>query len=113
MAAQPVPPVEADGPRGLKPAHPAHEIGLRGLQQKMIMVAHQHERMKEPAGAPACLVQRLKKKLAILVIMKNRFPPVTTVEHVVNRSGELNSRFSGHAWTRIMLAARKMSIRKD
>ena len=60
------------------------------------MVAHLHEHMNAPAGAPACLLQRVKKNLAILAVPKNRLAPVLAGDDVLNRPRKFNSRFSGH-----------------
>jgi hypothetical protein len=108
VAGQPMPPVEARRYRGLKPAHPGHQIRLRRLDEQVVMIdgapappfvlafgdsvslrsaAHQHPGMNAPARAPAYFPERGQETLPIRVVAKNRLPPVTPIENVIDRSG--------------------------
>jgi hypothetical protein len=52
--------------------------------------------MHQPAGFCACLLQRIDKRLVILLIEENCIPPVPPAHHMVDRSDVFNSRFSWH-----------------
>ncbi len=52
--------------------------------------------MDLPAGFLANLGQRLQKANAILIILKNGFPPAPPAHHMINRPGILNSQLSRH-----------------
>ncbi len=84
MPAEPVATVEARRIGGLEPLHACHQVWLRGLQQQMVMVAHQNISMHPPAGAPAGFRQCGEKPLPIIVVAKDRLAPVSAVEHGVN-----------------------------
>ena len=100
MPAQPVPPVEAHRPGGLEPAHPRHEVGVRGLDQQMVMIAHQHQRVDPPARAQARLAQRGQETRAIRVVAKDRLTAVPAIEHMIDGPLEFDACFASHAISR-------------
>jgi hypothetical protein len=54
-------------------------------------------RMDLPAGFLACFSQGLEKVLAVHVVEKYVLPPITSIHHVINRSGVLHSHLPQHA----------------
>ena len=50
-----------------------------------------------PTGLAARLSQSLKKALAIAVIRKEGFASIPAIHHMINRSGILDSKLSGHS----------------
>ena len=64
---------------------------------QMKMIVHQAIGMHLPAGLGAALAQGFQKKLAVLVILENRLPPISPVHDVINRAGILHSEFARHA----------------
>jgi hypothetical protein len=57
---------------------------------------HQDERVDAPTRALACLRQGGQELFPIRVIAKNRFLPIATIQQMINRAGELDSRFARH-----------------
>ena len=53
--------IEPDRVSPLEPPHPRYQVRLRGLQQQVIVVAHQYVRMRPPPGSLARLVQRAQE----------------------------------------------------
>ncbi len=51
-----------------QPAHPGHEIRLRGLQHEVKVIAHQAPRMDLPVGLATRLAQRPEECGAVLVV---------------------------------------------
>ena len=60
--------VEPDGAGALQPSHPGHQIGVGGLDDEMVMIAHQAEGMDLPTRPLASLGQRLEEIVAIHVV---------------------------------------------
>jgi hypothetical protein len=60
------------------------------------MIRHQDERVNSPTRALACLRQGGQKLFPICVVAKNRFLPIATIQQMVDRAGELDSRFARH-----------------
>jgi hypothetical protein len=58
-----VAPVIALCVRALEPLHSGDKIPLRGLDQQMIMVPHQHISVYAPAGSLASFAQRLQDRI--------------------------------------------------
>jgi hypothetical protein len=75
-------PIETHRVSALKPFHSPDQVGLRRLQQKMIMVAHQHVSMHLPTRAPADLAQGPQKRRPIEIVAKDCFSPIASVEYV-------------------------------
>jgi hypothetical protein len=85
----------AESPQEL--LHPGHQIRLGRLKKQMEMIPHQHPGMDLPSVAPAHLPQPKEETLPILVVFKNRLPPIPTRHHVIHRPGILMSQRSWHA----------------
>jgi hypothetical protein len=76
----------------------------------MIVIRHQDEGVHPPTGALARLSQRSQKLFLIRVIVKNRFLPIAAIQQMINRSGELHSRFARHP---LILREPQSSSRED
>jgi hypothetical protein len=63
----------------------------------MVMVCHETVGVTDPIVALHNLGQDIQKRLAISIILVDRFPPVPPGCHVVEGSGELDAQGSGHA----------------
>jgi hypothetical protein len=98
MAGQQVPPVEPHRTCP-KPFHPGGEIPLRRFDHQMEMISHQAKGVHLPGSLGARLGERGQEALAIGVIAKDVLAPVTAAEHVINRTGELQTEFTRHAAT--------------
>ena len=81
----------------LKPLHPIDQVRLRGLQQKVVMIAHQHKRVNQPPIALGNLSERIQKPLAVFCILKDRLLMIPAAHHVIGRTFKLSSGFSCHA----------------
>lgn len=89
--------VEAHSAGGLEPAHPGDEVGLRSFDEEMVVIAHEHKGMHQPARAPAPFTQSLEEPLAIPVVAENRFAAVATIQHMIECSGGFDTGFARHA----------------
>jgi hypothetical protein len=96
MAPDAVPSIEPDRIGRLKPAHARDQVWLRRFHQQMVMIRHQDERVHTPTRALARLPERGQKLFPIRVIAEDCLLPITAIQQMVNRSGELNSRFARH-----------------
>ena len=63
----------------------------------MKVIVHQAIGLHLPTGLAARLSQSLKKALAVAVILKEGFASIPAIHHMINRSGILDSKFSGHS----------------
>ena len=80
-----VPPIIAAGVGPQQPLHPGHQVGLGRLQHQVKVVAHQAIRVHLPAGLLTGRRQRLQQPLPVLVIPKDRLPPVAPIHHMIDR----------------------------
>ena len=96
VAKELVPPLEASSIGAEKPFHPSHQRRLRRLDQQMKMVGHQTIRMHLPSTPDTRFPQRLHKALPVAIILEDRFASITTIHHVIDRSGILDSQFARH-----------------
>src|ERR1043166_7073959 len=53
--------VEPNSIGALQPGHSRHQIGVRGLQHQVVVIAHQTKGMNLPSGLPARLGQGLEE----------------------------------------------------
>ena len=60
------------------------------------MIPHQHPGMNAPARHLTSLRHGFQEKPPVIVIEKDRLPPVATSHHVVERAGILNAETAGH-----------------
>jgi hypothetical protein len=76
--------------RVLQPFHPLHQIAFRSLNEQVVVVGHQNPGMHTPAGLLASFGQTLQKESPVIVIKKNRFPPIASCHEVIVGTGKFN-----------------------
>ena len=89
--------VQPDRIGAQEPAHPRHQIRVRGFQDMMEMVAHQAVGMDSPTGLLTGFGQRLEEIVTIHLVQEDVFPAVAPAHHMVDGPGILNSDFARHA----------------
>ena len=89
-------PVEADRPGRLELIHPPDQIRFGRLEHQMEVVAHQRVGVDSPSGALAGFPERREDRPPVFVDRGIGFPPISTVENVVDRSGKFNAGFPCH-----------------
>ena len=72
-------------------------VFARNSQASRTFLASPLRRLHLPTGLAARLSQSLKKALAVAVILKEGFASIPAIHHMINRSGILDSKFSGHS----------------
>ena len=86
--------VVAFGVNAQEPFHSGDEIGLRGLEMKM--VAHQAPGMDLPFGLGAGFAESAQEALAIVIVFEDVAALVSTIDHVVNSAGIFKAQFAWH-----------------
>ena len=89
MTVKLMPVVEPDGITAQQPAHPGHQIGPGRFHHQVKMVAHQTISMHLPPSLLTGLSQRLQEVLAVHIIQKDVFPPITPTQDMVDCSCDL------------------------
>ena len=89
--------IEAAGISAEEPLHAGNEIGARGFEDEVKMIGHQAPGMNLPAGFGTGFAEGLQEEFAVFVAEEDGLAAVTAVDDVINRSGELDAQFSGHA----------------
>jgi hypothetical protein len=82
--------------RVLQPFHPLHQVRLGRLNEKVVMVFHQHPRMHLPTRFFTDIGQTLQKKPPIMIIQKNRRLPIPPSHHMVKSPFKFQSNTSRH-----------------
>src|SRR4030095_4912056 len=77
MSEELVPTVEARRIYAQKPFHARDQIGLRGLNQQGKMIGYETTRSHLPARFGATFAQGRQEPLSVLIILKDRLPPVS------------------------------------
>jgi len=90
MSPHPVPGIEPLCIGALKPACAINEVGFRGFQQKMAMVAHQDKGMDQPTISFRDLCQGVEASFIIPFILENRRLSISPA-HDMNDGGSANS----------------------
>jgi hypothetical protein len=88
--------VETPGINAQQPLHPGDQIGLRGFDHQMKVVAHQTPGMHLPLRFGADLLQGGHEQPPVIVVPKNLSPTVTPIHHMINRAGIFNPQRSRH-----------------
>jgi hypothetical protein len=91
-----MPHIESPRHRVLKPFHSLHQIRLGRLNEKMVMVSHQHPSMNTPTCFFTDIGKALQKKPPVMIIQKNRSPLIPSSHHMVKRSLKFQSNASCH-----------------
>src|SRR6476660_8271552 len=93
---QRLPVLASDQVNAQEPFHSGNEIGLRGLDHEMKMVAHQAPGMDLPFGLGAGFAKGAQEELAIVIVFEDVAALVSTIDHVVNSTGIFNAQFAWH-----------------
>jgi hypothetical protein len=91
-----MPHIESPRHRVLEPLHALHQIRLGRLNEKMVMIVHQHPRVNKPTRFFTDISQTLQKKPPVVVIHKDRTPPVPPSHHMIKSSFKFQSNTSCH-----------------
>src|SRR5688572_19311906 len=90
-------PVETVGKCRLQPLHPGDQVSLGGFEREVVVVAHHDKSVEEPAGFFASLEQAGLECHSRLLGSEDVGAIVPAVEHVITRSGKLQSQFTRHS----------------
>jgi hypothetical protein len=91
-----VPAVEPAGVGPQEPLHARDQVGSRGFQHEVEMVAHETQGVDLPQGAFAGLPEGLQKQLPVGILPEDGFPAVAPVQDVVDRPFVLHAQLPGH-----------------
>jgi hypothetical protein len=72
------------------------QIGLPGVQHEVVVVAHQAIGQGLGIEARQRLRHDLQQALPVLVVDKDRLPPVTARGDVIHRTGKFDTQRTGH-----------------
>src|SRR5437667_8522959 len=89
MPTAPVSAVEVDRVTDHQPMHPAAQIGLTGLGQKMKMVPHQHKSMQRYLEALRRSDQQLQEFQPVAFAREDALPGIAPPEQMINRPFKL------------------------
>src|SRR5574340_86138 len=78
-------------------AHPLRQIGLRRLDDEVVVVRHLAPGMAHPVEAGAHVSEDFQPDAPVLVGSENILAPVTPRSDVIEAAGKLDSQRSGHA----------------
>jgi hypothetical protein len=99
MAASLVSPIESLRVHPVEVTHRKREVRLGGLDQQVVVIAHEAIGVTEHviAGDGGC--QNNQEARAIVIIFEDRAPVIPTRGHVVDATGKLKPERPGHAST--------------
>ena len=83
----------------LQPFHTRHQVGLRRLQQEVIVIPHQHIGMNPEPRPPAHFGQRIQKAGRIAPVAKDRLSPHPMTHHMINGPRVVNAYAPWHSHT--------------
>ncbi len=66
------------------------------IDGRLKMIDHETKGMNQPIGSLASLAERLQKHFSILVVAKDWLAPVAAIHDMINGSGILHAKLSGH-----------------
>jgi hypothetical protein len=96
VSASAVPAIEAACVVSVQLAHPEREIWQRGLDDRVVMAAHEAVRMAEPAVAINRVIEVQKEALAVKVVAEDRPACISSSDDVVDAAGEAEAKGPGH-----------------
>jgi len=94
-----MPAIERLGIDAVDVAHQQGEIGLPGVEHEVVMVVHQAIGQGLGIEARQRLRDDFKKRVAVLIIDKDRLAPVAARGDVIDGAGEFDAQWTGHAGT--------------
>ena len=77
-------------------AHALGQIAVGGLNEQVVVVAHEAIRIAKPIEALDHLRQRQQERASVVVVLKNGLTPVTACSDVVKRIGKFQAEWAGH-----------------
>jgi hypothetical protein len=86
--------VETPGVSAKQPFHPEDQIGHRGFDDQMKMIAHQAIGMNLPFRFSTSLAERREEPFTVSVILENVLAPITAVDNMLNGSRVLDAQFA-------------------
>ena len=96
MAPELVSGIEAVRPGVLKPTHSLHHVRFRGLEEQMVVLAHEHPGIEVPPASLYNFLQGTFEALAIEVVMHDVLPAVATGHGMRDGAGILDALLSRH-----------------
>ena len=84
------------GVDGVELTHTLGKIGIRGLNDEVIMVGHLAIGVAEPVETAAHLAQGGEPIGAVLVVAIDRLAPIAARRYVIEAAGELDAEGSGY-----------------
>ena len=91
MAGATMPPVEVTGIASIEILHPRGEIGFRGLDEEMIVIPHENERVQSPSIRLDRPPQPVKPSLTVRVVEHDVLLRIPARSNMVDRTSELDS----------------------
>ena len=76
--------------------HALRKICIRTVDNKVVMIIHQHVAMNDPLKARHDGVNDVKENSAVFVIHENSFIAISLAGYVVVSAGKLYANWSGH-----------------
>ena len=83
--------VEPNSIADTEPLHARREVGLRGFDQQMIMIGHEHLGVPSPAESLHRLPQQFAEVPIVLLLAINGSALIAARGDVIPRSGSLNA----------------------
>lgn len=96
MPAQGMPPIKAHCVGAEEPLHSAHQVGPRGFDDEMKMVAHQAVGVHLPIGLGAGIRERGQEVIAIGRVEINVFPPIAPTKQMIKGPLVLEAELAWH-----------------
>ncbi len=96
MAHQPMAAIGRLGVDAVDLAHPLGEVGIRCLDDEVIMVRHLAIGVATPVEPAAHLAKNVEPSRAVLIVTIDRLAPITTRGDVIQPAGQLDAERSGH-----------------
>ena len=75
----------------LQPLHARYQVRFPRLDQKVIVVAHQHPGVDPPASLSARFAQHLEEQLPVVIASEDLFSTITPCHDVIEGTGILNA----------------------
>lgn len=102
-----MPVIEKLGIDAVHLAHAESEVTVRRLDEKMVVVVHEAVGMAKPAVPLIDMLKRPKKVLTVLIVLEHGFLFVATRGHMINSTGILYTKWTGHE---AMIAAKRCNV---
>src|SRR5579859_1424106 len=91
-----VTPVACLGKHSVQLAHAFGQVGIRGLDEQMVVVVHQAPGIAQPVELPDHLAEDAQKALPVGVVLEDVLAPVAARGDVIERVGEFDADWTRH-----------------